>query len=214
MPAAIFSAGTPSAAEFFSTRLPPWLPVPNVPPDNPITEEKVQLGRRLFYDTRLSGNGTYSCASCHQQARAFTDGRAQALGSTGESHSRATMTLTNVAYNVLFGWNDRRRSLEAQIEVPMHNEHPVEMGFKGHEAQVLGRFTASAADVERFRGAFPGEQPPVTLENIVKAIASFERVLVSGNSAFDRYLYRDDRRGMSPSALRGVSLFFRSTALQ
>jgi cytochrome c peroxidase len=204
---AIFSAGAPSAAEFFAKRLPLWLPVPTVPPDNPITEEKVQLGRRLFYDTRLSGNGTYSCASCHQQARAFTDGLAHAVGSTGVSHSRSTMSLTNVAYNVLFGWNDRRRSLESQIEVPMRNEHPVEMGLKGHEAKVLGRFSASAADVERFRAAFPGEQP-VTLENIVKAIASFERVLVSGNSAFDRYLYRDDRGGMSPSALRGVGLFF------
>lgn len=197
-----------STAEFFASRLPRWIPIPNVPPDNPISEAKVLLGRRLFYDTRLSGNGTYSCGSCHQQARAFTDGLAQAVGSTGEHHSRATMTLTNVAYNALFGWNDRRRSLEEQMEVPMYNEHPIEMGLKGRETEVLARFNANPADVDRFRAVFPDAQPAVTLGNIVKAIASFERVLVSGNSAFDRYLYKDDRSGMSPAALRGVSLFF------
>src|SRR6266542_558526 len=97
--------GTPvSSAAFFATRLPPGLPTPLVPADNPISEEKVQLGRRLFYDTRLSGNHSYSCASCHQQARAFTDGRAQAIGSTGQTHRRGALSLTNVAYNAIFGW--------------------------------------------------------------------------------------------------------------
>jgi cytochrome c peroxidase len=206
--AVIPSAADLSTAEFFASRLPVWVPIPNVPPDNPILEAKVQLGRRLFYDTRLSGNETYSCGSCHQQALAFTDGLAQAVGSTGDSHSRATMTLTNVAYNALFGWNDTRRSLEEQMEVPMYNEHPVELGLKGRETEVLARFSTNTADIERFRTAFPDEANPLNLKNIVKAIASFERVLVSGNSAFDRYLYQDDRSGMSPAALRGITLFF------
>lgn len=110
----------PSTAAFFAHRLPPGLPAPLVPPDNPISEEKVQLGRRLFYDMRLSGNGSYSCASCHQQALAFTDGRARALGSTGDTHARSALSLTNVAYNATLGWADKtRQTLEAQMEVPM-----------------------------------------------------------------------------------------------
>ena len=197
-----------STAQFFADRLPRWFPVPNVPTDNPITEEKVELGRHLFYEPMLSGNSTFSCAMCHQQALAFTDGLARAIGSTGSEHSRSSMSLANVVYNASFGWGDRTWSLESQMEVPMFNEHPVEMGLKGHEAEVLERFAADADYLERFRTAFPGEANPVTLANIVKAIASFERILVSADSAFDRYLYRDDHSGMSPAAKRGVALFF------
>ena len=118
------------------------------------------------------------------------------------------MSLANVVYNASFGWSDRTWSLESQMEVPMYNEHPVEMGLKGHEAEVLERFAADADYVARFRAAFPGDPHPVTLPNIVKAIASFERVIVSADSAFDRYLYKDDHSGMSPAAKRGVALFF------
>jgi cytochrome c peroxidase len=198
---------TVSAAAFFASRLPRGLPVPEVPADNPISEAKVQLGRFLFYDARLSGNGTYSCSSCHQQARAFTDGRAQAIGSTGAQHARSALSLTNVAYNVSFGWADpARRTLEAQMEVPMFNEHPIELGLKDHESAVLSRFRGD--DLERFRAAFPEEQPPVTLPHVVKAIASFERVLLSGRSRLDRYLYEDDRSAMPAESLRGMTLFF------
>lgn len=197
-----------AVSEFFATRVPRWFPVPNIPVDNPISETKVELGRFLFYDERLSGNGTYSCGSCHQQALAFTDGLAHAVGSTGASHSRSTMSLANVVYNASFGWNERRWSLEAQAEVPMYNEQPIEMGLKGRETEVLARLTKNSRDIERFRLAFPSEESPVTLPNIIKAIASFERVLVSADSAFDRYLYKDDRSAMSPAARRGVSLFF------
>jgi cytochrome c peroxidase len=196
------------AAEFFAGRLPPWFPVPNVPADNPLTEAKVELGRFLFYDPQLSGNGTISCATCHQQLLAFTDGLPHAVGSTGAVHPRSSLSLANVAYNASYGWNERRASLESQMEVPMYNEHPIEMGLKDHEAEVLGRFAIDRAYGERFRAAFPGETSPVTFPNIVKAIASFERVLVSGDSAFDRYMYRDDESGMSEAARRGVALFF------
>jgi cytochrome c peroxidase len=203
-----------SSAAFFASRLPPGLPVPLVPADNPISEEKVQLGRRLFYDTRLSGNGSYSCASCHQQARAFTDGRAQAVGSTGQSHPHSTLSLTNVAYNATFGWADgTRRSLEAQMEVPMYNAHPIELGLKAGDATVVTRLSGNAEDAARFGAAFPGEPQPITMPNIVKAIASFERVLLSGNSPLDRYLYKDDRSAISPAARRGLDLFF-STRLR
>ncbi len=179
-----------------------------------MTVAKIELGRRLFYDTRLSGNGTFACATCHQQARAFTDGRARALGSTGALHARSSMSLTNVAYNASFGWADPTlRTLEAQMAVPMFNEHPIELGLKGREAEVVSRFTVESGDRDRFRAAFPDDPSPVTLANIVKAIAAFERTLVSGDSPLDHYLYRDDKSAMSEAALRGMKAFF-STRLR
>lgn len=193
----------------FRWTLPRGLPVPRVPADNPITQAKVDLGRRLFYDMRLSGNGSYACATCHQQAFAFTDGLARAVGSTGAEHRRSTMTLTNVAYNLTYGWADSGlRTLEAQMLVPMFNEHPIEMGIKGKEDVIVSRFAGDRKTSAAFARAFPGERSPVTLPNIVKAIASFERTLVSADSPFDRYLYRDDKTAMTASALRGKDLFF------
>jgi cytochrome c peroxidase len=193
----------------FTWTVPAGLPVPKVPADNSMTIAKVALGRRLFYDTRLSGNRTFSCATCHQQAHAFTDGRARAIGSTGALHARSTMSLTNVAYNASLGWADPTlRTLEAQMAVPMFNEHPIELGLKGRESEVVGRFTSRPDDAAAFRAAFPDDSAPVRLETIVKAIAAFERTLLSGDSLFDRYLYRDDKAGMSAAALRGMRLFF------
>jgi cytochrome c peroxidase len=193
----------------YQWRLPRGLPAPRVPADNPISQAKIDLGRRLFYDKRLSGNGTYACASCHQQAFAFTDGLARALGSTGAEHARSTMTLTNVAYNVTYGWADSGlRTLEAQMLVPMFNEHPIEMGMKRREAEIIARFSSDRAIAAAFGFAFPGEAAPVSLQTIVKAIASFERTLVSADSPFDRYLYKDDRSALSAAALRGKDLFF------
>jgi cytochrome c peroxidase len=174
-----------------------------------MTVEKVRLGRRFFYDTRFSGNGTFSCASCHQQNRAFTDGRARALGSTGGVHPRSAMSLTNVAYNSSYGWADARvRTLEEQMAVPMFNEHPIEMGIKGNEAAIVARFASSQADAALFAEAFPGDASPVSLDNAVKAIASFERTITSAGSPFDRYLYSDDRDALTPDAIRGMALFF------
>jgi cytochrome c peroxidase len=195
----------------FGWHLPPGLPVPLVPADNPMSDAKVALGRQLFYDARLSGNGIYSCASCHHQDRAFTDGRAHAIGATGAAHPRSAMSLVNVAYNVTFGWsNPRLRTLEAQMAVPMFNEHPIELGLKGREREVVARLASRPDDAQRFAQAFPGEDNPLTFDNIVKAVAAFERTLVSGDSPLDRYLYRDDRTALSPSAQRGMTLFFSS----
>ena len=177
-----------------------------------MSDAKVALGRRLFYDTRLSGNGTYSCGHCHIQTLAFTDGRPRAVGSTGAMHRRSAMSLANVAYNVVYGWADPSvPTLEGQMAVPMFNEHPIELGLKGREGEVVARFSQRPNDVSAFAAAFPAEASPVTFSNIVKAVASFERTLVSGNSPLDRYLYRDDRAAMSPAALRGMTLFFSKT---
>ena len=191
----------------YAWHLPPGVPPPKVPADNPRSDAKVRLGRRLFYDTRLSGNGTFACASCHQQKRAFTDGLAHAVGSTGQQHARSAMSLANVAFNASYGWADgRTRTLEAQMAVPMFNEHPIEMGMKGNQAAIVARIAADASDAAMFRDAFAGQ--PIALETIVKAIASFERTLISANSPLDRYLYRDDRNALTPKARRGMTLFF------
>jgi cytochrome c peroxidase len=118
------------------------------------------------------------------------------------------MSLTNVAFNVTFGWADPSiRSLEAQMAVPMFNEHPIELGLRGREAEVASRFDTSV-DRPAFAAAFPGEARPVSLPNIVKAIAAFERTLISGDSPVDRYLYRDDRSALAEDAKRGMALFF------
>jgi cytochrome c peroxidase len=196
-----------AAADAFVWHLPRGVPRPRVPPDNPMTEAKVRLGRRLFYDTRLSGNSTYACASCHQQRLGFADGRPRALGSTGQAHARSAMSLTNVAFNASYGWADpRTRTLEAQMSVPMFNEHPIEMGIKGNEASILARLRQDQTVARMFADAFPGQ--PVTIDTTIKAIASFERTLISANSPLDRYLYRDDRTALSPEAQRGMALFF------
>lgn len=213
------SAG--SAAAFFFTQLltlgvsgwswslPPGFPAPRVPADNPMSAEKLALGRRLFYDPRLSGNGTQSCSSCHQPARAFTDGRAHALGSTGESHPRGAMSLANVAYAASLTWADPgKRRLEAQAIVPMTNEHPVEMGMKGREKEVLARLKAEPVYGDLFPKAFPGERDATTLANVRKAIACFERTLFSGDSPYDRFVWRDDATALSEDARRGMQLFF------
>ncbi len=111
--------------------LPKGFPKPFVPADNPMTAAKVELGRYLFYDPRMSVNGKQSCASCHQQELAFTDGRAVAVGATGELHSRSAMSLVNVAYSAALTWsNPQMKSLEKQALVPMFGDHPVELGLR------------------------------------------------------------------------------------
>jgi cytochrome c peroxidase len=193
----------------FDWRLPPGFPAPAVPADNPMSAAKVELGRALFYDQRLSFNGAISCASCHRQALGFTDGRAHAIGAGGEAHPRSSMALANVVYNSRFTWIDPApRSLEAQMLQPLLNEHPVEMGLRSHEATVIGRIAGDARYRELFTRAFAGEPAPVTLTNIVRAIGCFERTLISGRSPFDRHLFDDDRSALSPAARRGMDLFF------
>ena len=174
-----------------------------------MSAEKVALGRRLFYDTRLSGNGTQACASCHKPERAFTDGLGHALGSTGQAHPRSAMSLANVAFSASLTWADPgKRALEDQMRVPMFNEHPVEMGLKGRERQALARLRAEPLYASLFPAAFPGERDPVTLANVRKAIACFERTILSGGSAYDRFVWEDDPTALSDSARRGMRLFF------
>lgn len=190
-------------------QLPRGFPAPDIPADNPLTWEKVELGRLLFYDTRLSGNQTFSCATCHRQELAFTDARAQAVGSTGEPHPRGSMALANVAYAGTLAWaNPLLTSLEMQALIPMFGEHPVELGLTGKEEELFARLRADARYRRLFAEAFPGEPDPISLGTITKAIASFERTLISGNSPYDRYALGLDDNAISASAKRGEVLFF------
>jgi cytochrome c peroxidase len=193
----------------YAWELPPGFPQPKVPADNPMTAAKVDLGRHLFYDARLSRDGTFSCARCHEQRLAFSDGKARAIGVTGATHPRGAMSLGNVAYSPVLTWaNPDQRRLELQAMVPLFGEHPIEMGLTGHEAPVLARLAAEPRYTALFAAAFPEDAAPFTVANITRAIASFERTLLSGRSPYDLYRTSADPRALSPAALRGEDLFF------
>jgi cytochrome c peroxidase len=170
---------------------------------------KVALGRRLFFETRLSATGQYSCASCHRPELAYTDGKAHAVGATGESVRRGAMSLTNVAYNPAFTWgNARVRSLEQQMRQPLFNRHPVEMGLRGNGSEAVADLARDSSYLADFGASFPGETAPFSMSHVIKAIAAFERTLISGRSAFDRYVFDDDHSALSASAKRGMTLFY------
>lgn len=123
----------------FEWNLRKGFPRPAVPADNPMSPAKVELGRYLFYDRRMSENGKESCGSCHWQELAFTDGRARAEGTTGGAHPRRSMSLVNVAFAPYLTWeNGTMTSLEEQALTPMLGEVPIELGLKGHEGDFLG----------------------------------------------------------------------------
>lgn len=183
------------------------LPVPLVPADNPMSDARVELGRHLFYDTRLSGNQTQSCASCHAQKYAFTDGRARAKGSTGETTPRSSMSLANVAYQTTLTWaNPLLLDLEAQMLVPLFGAEPVELGLRGLEDQLLVRLREVPKYAQLFAAAFPDQPDPLTLHNVTRAVACFERRLLSGDAPYDRYL-AGETAAISASARRGAALF-------
>ncbi|WP_437669087.1 cytochrome c peroxidase [Sorangium sp. So ce131] len=150
-----------------------------------------------------------ACASCHERDRGLADGKVIPTGSTGDAIPRNAMGLANVAWFPLLTWgNPTLSSLEEQALVPMFGESPVELGITGAEDVVLGRLRGDEAYKAAFVAAFPGESEPITLDTVVKAIATFERTLISGRSAYDRYTYGGEAGAMSEAALRGMDLFF------
>lgn len=187
--------------------LPADFPEPRVPIDNPMTETKVELGRYLFYDTQLSGNQTQSCGSCHHQERAFTDGLAVSLGSTGELTPRGSMSLANVGYAASLTWaNSLLRQLEPQALIPLFGEDPVELGLAGREDELLQRVRDEPIYQDLFPAAFD-DADPYTVQNITRALGAFQRTLISGDSPYDRFA-RGDTNAISESAQRGADFFF------
>ncbi len=193
----------------FEWNLPAGFPEPEVPSDNPITTEKVELGRHLFFDERLSFNGTTACATCHDPARAFSDGKSLPTGASGDQVPRNAMSLSNLAYYSSYTWADPDvTTLEAQARGPMFNEHPVELGTSIDTEQILDRFRSDDLYRDLFAEAFP-EVPAsdrVTVATVVQAIATFERTLISSNSPWDRFSRGEP--ALSEAQLRGLTLFF------
>lgn len=175
-------------------------PVP-VPADNPPTAAAVALGRRLYYDTILSRDHTISCASCHRPDAGFADPRKVSAGVGGKLGTRNAPTVLNAAYAALQFWDGRSPSLEEQAAGPIAN--PVEMDQP--HTPLIEKLNGIALYHNLFAQAYgPG---PVTLDKLKKAIASFERTILSGNSAFDRYQYGGDKKAMPEAAIRGLALF-------
>ncbi|HEY7027182.1 MAG TPA: MbnH family di-heme enzyme [Gemmatimonadales bacterium] len=188
--------------------LPEHFQVPAIPDYNPLTAEKIELGRRLFYDTRLSGNQTQACASCHQQRLGFSDGLPTPHGSTGDPLLRNSQGLANATYFSTLTWGNRALlELEDQIKIPIMSDNPIELGVTdGIRAQVLQRFDQDSTYRTQFAAAFPSSPPGATVNQITFALASFCRTLISGNSAYDRY-YLGDGTALTPQQVRGLRLF-------
>lgn len=184
--------------------VPEGFPILEIPDDNPITVEGVELGRRLFYDKILSRDSTLSCASCHIPELAFTDGKARSPGINGQIGRRSSMSLVNVGfyYNGLF-WDGRVATLELQSLHPI--EDPVELGFDLED--LLDKLKSHDGYAERFRKAFGiSDRSQITRELVGKALAQFERIIISGNSKYDKFVR--DEIVLSDEESLGHSMFF------
>ncbi|MFA5981661.1 MAG: MbnH family di-heme enzyme [Pseudomonas sp.] len=198
----------PVAAQDWAWGLPSHVPAPRVPEDNPMSAVKVELGRRLFYDPRLSAGGNRSCASCHQQERAFTDVKALSEGGTGQLTHRNAPGLVNSAWNATYNWAAPAVvTLERQMEIPLFGDDPIEMGVNdGNRQQILDRLRAEPLYPPLFREAFADQAQPLNMATVIKSIAAFQRSIVSVDSRYDRYL--QGRAALSAAEQRGMTLFF------
>lgn len=177
--------------------------------DNPFSKEKAELGRHLFYDRRLSINNTKACASCHAQDFSFTDSYNRSIGAFGDLHQRNAKPLINIVFEKFLTAADSTIHFpESQINKPMFNEHPVELGVKGNENEILERIKTDKYYPELFKRAFPSVQDPVTIKNIQYAITTFVKTILSFNSPYDKYVFRKDSAALSKQALNGMKLFF------
>ncbi|MDF3818606.1 di-heme enzyme [Leptospira sp. 96542] len=185
--------------------LPPGFPTPVVPAENPMSRAKVELGRHLFYEKRLSGNVTMSCGSCHFQSLAFADGKEFPSGITGDFHPRNAQHLGNVAYLPRLTWNNpNMTSLEVQARVPMFGDNPVELGLgQVSEAVYFGRLKSDPLYVSLFTNAYGNGDAAVNEQNIRFAIASFQRSMITGWSNFDKI---QNRRAVNLSSEQIASI--------
>ncbi len=172
-----------------------------VPEDNPMTPEKVALGWQLYYDPRLSADGTVSCASCHAPDAGFADPDPVSTGVGGLQGGRNSPTVINAAFNASQFWDGRAATLEEQALGPIEN--PVEMATTLPE--VIAKLEAIPGYKQQFADVFGGDT--ITADMIAKAIASFERTVVSGNSPYDKWVATKDPSVISEAALRGEELF-------
>ena len=183
-----------------------WQPLPDkapAPADNPTTAEKVALGKRLYYDTRLSADGTLSCASCHDlYKKGGGDARRTATGIAGQVGGRNVPTVWNAAFQSVLFWDGRAASLEEQAKGPIMN--PIEMGMPS-AGEVEARLSADQTYRDEFARVF-GNGQQITLDLVAKAIAAFERTLVTPDAPYDRFV-RGDSQALTPAQIRGMALF-------
>ena len=174
----------------------------NFPADNPPTPEKVELGRLLYFDKRLSHDVTISCATCHDPSKGWTDNQPVSTGIHGRKGTRSAPTVINSTYYLVQFWDGRAKNLEEQALGPIVN--PSEMGRGKHEEMI-----ATLSGIQAYRPLFQKAfgDPNITKERVVMAIASFERTVLGGNSKFDRYS-NGDLAAMNESEIRGRELFF------
>ena len=179
-------------------------PVP-VPEDNPLTAEKVSLGKKLFNDKRFSSTGEVNCATCHDGSKAFTDSPLSVSeGINKLTGTRNAPTVINAAYMEKQFWDGREPDLEEQSKGPFVN--PVEMGLESHDP-ILEIVRSDKEYGKMFKAAFGVSQKKISMDHVKKAIASFERTVIAGDSPFDRYMYGGDKTAMSESAIRGMKVF-------
>lgn len=174
----------------------------NIPADDPLTPEKIELGRLLYFDKRISSDSSISCATCHDPQQGWSDNKPVSTGIHGGSGTRNAPTVVNSTYMLLQFWDGRAKNLEEQALGPIVN--PVEMGMASHEAMV-NNLSKLSAYKPLFAKAFGDEK--ITKERVVQAIASFERTVLGGNSRYDRYS-AGETTAMSAAEVRGKDLFF------
>jgi cytochrome c peroxidase len=195
--AALFGAGPPQ-------QTPLGLPPLVIPADNPQTPEKIALGDKLFHDTRFSADGTVSCATCHDKAKAFGDALKVSEGVSKLTGTRNAPTVINAAYSTSAFWDGRSPDLEDQALHPFVN--PVEMQLGDHEP-ILEVVRTDPEYKTAFRKVFGKSGPAVTMKEVTQAIAAFERTLISGNSRFDRWYFAGEQDALNEQEKRGFDLF-------
>jgi cytochrome c peroxidase len=182
------------------TKVPLGLDPLPIPADNPMTAAKVELGKQLYFDPRLSYDGTISCATCHDPAKGWSNGEQFGIGIKGQKGGRSAPTVLNAAYFPLQFWDGRAEQLEGQALGPIQN--PIEMG---HTLEACVECLSGIEGYKKqFKEVFGTE---VTSDGIAKAIAAFERTILSGDSAYDRY-QAGNEKALSASAKRGMEIFF------
>jgi cytochrome c peroxidase len=174
---------------------------PPIPSANPVTPAKVELGKQLYFDPRLSRDGTVSCNSCHNVMAGGDDNRPNSVGIKGQHGGRSAPTVWNSAFMSVQFWDGRAKSLEEQAKGPLTN--PIEMGMENHAA-VISRIKTIPGYVEGFKKAFPGSKD-IDIDQVAMAIATYERTLITPDSPFDLYL-KGNKKALSAAAVRGMNL--------
>lgn len=211
VPAGVIALAGVAVAQGAAPKAPLGLPPIPWPSDNPYSAEKVELGKLLYFDKRLSSDGTVACASCHAPEKAFGDGLPFSSGIKGQKGGRSAPTVINRAYSTLQFWDGRASSLEEQAKGPVAN--PIEMTSEPDAAAAHRAIAAKLQGIRGYRQRFervfgPG---PVTMDNAARAIATFERTVLSGNAPYDRY-ENGDESALNADQKRGYSVFFKKAA--